>query len=507
MNSKILILLFILLIISPGLFSDEGFSEKGASLFNRGDYTRAIELYQDLLNKNKLTPVDMAIMGICYLKMGNLFDAENIINRAHLLLPDNTYVLLALAHLAFEKKEFDPAYHYFKKVYDKNLHRETALQGMISALVNRGIELYMEGDKNKGKNTLKKALDLAPDESPVLVQVYKNLGLMELESQHYGAAAGYFEKAVKSSPKDAELLRMFILARKKEGSERGVLEAYETLTILDPSNGDNFAELGKIYMEKKKNKHSETAFFKAVELETQEPYPYFFVAKKTNNKDETRYLLHDAIGKAVIKASSLRILAAQTAQNKEEGFSEEEVALLEDISGQIEEPLALLKDSLDLLKLTLSHTMFREDVRMLSSWYPQNLELNLSFGALLIADKEWQEVIPYYEKICQQYPTTSDAHMGMGMGYAGSGKTGPAIISYKRALDLDPENPKIYDHLIGIYRGIDKTAELFEYLEDRSHMNKRSVILFTYLYDLANALGETDKALIYKKRIEELESE
>lgn len=382
-----------------------------------------------------------------------------------------------------------------------------AKEGMIACLLNRGIILFRENKPGEARKLFQEALSINPEAMPAL----RNLGVLELTNGDPGLAAEYFRRALKYAAADVELIGLFITARRKEGSETGLIDAYERLINIQPSNAEPRAALGMLLEKRGKEEAAEQAFLKAEELETEEPYPYFRLAEIFYSRDETDRALHlvyRAIGKAIQKSGLIKMEAVSRIQEKEGNLGAEDYEALKELSGLMEEPLEILKASINLLKeLHRDNDGLEEDLRLLSSWYPSSGELQTALGNLLQEEKRWEEALALWQKLLRKQPTMVEAHMGMALSLRILGRTEEASLSYLRALDLAPKNPEIYTSLESLYLSLGKEAELLSALLERSLRDRRNPLLFKSLARIEERLGNFEDAQKHRERAKKLEIE
>ncbi len=208
MSFKKTALFFFLLILCRNGFSLDANLESayGRSLFTQGKYEEARKILENIFREGTAGPLDMAVLGMWYNKLKDFKKA-----------PLNNFIHLAVGSLAFEQGEFEKAFTHFNLVERFNPGSRQAIDGMVACLVNRGIILFRENKPGEARKLFREALTFDPDAMPVL----KNLGVLELEKGDSGLAAEYFRKALKYAPADAELIRLFITARRKEKNEAG----------------------------------------------------------------------------------------------------------------------------------------------------------------------------------------------------------------------------------------------------------------------------------------------
>jgi tetratricopeptide (TPR) repeat protein len=86
---------------------------------------------------------------------------------------------------------------------------------------------------------------------------------------------------------------------------------------------------------------------------------------------------------------------------------------------------------------------FLQAIRLKPGLFVPNLFLGLDYLKL----KRFDEAIPYLKQAALSKPADTEVHLALGQAYAASGKTRPAIASYRHAVQLNSENADAWFHL------------------------------------------------------------
>lgn len=119
----------------------------------RNEFEKGIALVKELLEKSPDNPDALNFIGYSYVERGiNLEEAENMIQKALTLKPDDPYIMDSLAWLYYTKKDYQKALEIQKKVVLKVKDDATILEHM-------GDILFALGEKKEAKDYYKKALE------------------------------------------------------------------------------------------------------------------------------------------------------------------------------------------------------------------------------------------------------------------------------------------------------------------------------------------------------------
>lgn len=486
----------LLVVLHPAFCLDQrSFAIK---LFNEGMFEQAAAVLEEALDQGKALPFDLALLGLSYLRLGRLPEAENMLERARSLDPFLAIVHLGLGNLRFEQQRFQEAYEAFNRAAEIEPHSQEAKNGMVASLINQGAEQFSAGGEKVAEEYFQQALAIDPYSVPAL----RNLGILELERGHPAGAASYLEKARSLAPQDAQILSLLVKAREEEGDATALMRELQRLVALQPRNSSAWAKLGLLYEQHGDDGQAEQAFDQAEQWGTDEPYPYYWLAKRRRSIA----LAHLAVGKAIQQAGLFRLQAAQTVEKKQGELGEDELHLLKELSTRIAEPLTVLTDSLELLEeLHGDPSAFRQDLMLLVDWYPHSLELKEAMAELSQRQGEWSEALSTWETVLKSHPTSIKAQAGRAKALEMLGQPDRAALAYRRALELDPRDEELYEGLFRVYRALGEERELLSLLEEQSLRDTRNPVLFGRLAALEESLGMTEEAQAHRKRKAELE--
>jgi predicted Zn-dependent protease len=244
--------------------------------YRNGDFDRAAEIVEDLVDRGRASPSDMAFLGTCYLNTGNLEKAEEVIGAAAMLAPDAYPVMLARGNLALARSSYGEAEEIFRKARERFSGRREAQEGAALAAYGRAAEL--------------------------------------IEAGEYEEALPPLRRAVAAQPENERLLAALIAVLRKTDRKKELLEVYGQYIGLHPYSADALAGRGLLLYEMGRTRRALEDLRKAADLDTSEPEAYYVLALRSMERgepEEARSMLHETIGKAVQLYSMYRIQAAQ----------------------------------------------------------------------------------------------------------------------------------------------------------------------------------------------------
>ena len=477
------------------------------NLFEKEEYKEALENYQKAVELGEINPKDMALMAVCYIKNKKFVEAQNLLREEIKKNPDEPFLILAQGILEFDKKNYIEAYKYFSKAYkiDKNLIQ--AKRGIVSSLVNMGIQSY-KTDKKKAEKYFRKALELDNSFVPAL----QNMAVLEFEKGNTYKALMYINNALRYDPTNRKVLELKYYVYYKKKDYRDQIKVLLKLVIIYPKNPEYWTMLGKAYEATGQIEKSIEAFRNARAYNASNPYPYYSLAKyyysKKKDKTKALYILKEGIGKAVYLIGHIRLSAMSRLQNNNKGLTKSDLEEIKEMARSIETPRKILNDSLSLLrKLSGNDDKYKRELSNLIDLYPHTVELQIALAQLYTEMKNYKEAIKLWRYILIKHSRNIEAYKGISYCYMQTGDIDRAIKSYKITLDVDPDDTSIYENLITLYKKKGDLESLYNDWKERLYMDKRNPILLRELAKVERLLGKDKDAEKHIKRAEVVEKE
>ncbi|MFW6360902.1 MAG: tetratricopeptide repeat protein [Spirochaetota bacterium] len=444
----------------------------GIELYNQGRLYEAKETLEQAVETGRAGPLEMAVLGMTYTRLGMYAHAERILGDARQLAPEDPQVLNALAMLEFATGDYEHAYHWLDRAQSGRESSAQSTQALVASLINRAVRLYQQSDLEQ--------------------------------------AAAALEEARQLDPQNARVIAMLIQLHKQQGNHRRLIELYRAFVEIEPENAQAYAELGILLDEAGQPAAAEAAFLQAELYSTEEPYPYFYLARRAaeaqTSSAELRTRLHLAIGKAVRKIASIRVQAAGSFQQQQGDLTAEDLEALQELTSHTERPKRILQESIELLKQTYEHLPeYEQDLERLIEWYPHSLELRCALGGLLEEQGRYEDALEHWRELLSDFKTTAEAHMGLARSLQTLGRDQAAQVAYRRARDIAPENPQVYRALQELYTTGGREQELLQlYTEIYERERTNSTLIYAWA-ELEEQLGLTEQATVHRLRAAELE--
>jgi tetratricopeptide (TPR) repeat protein len=470
-----------------------GESPQARALFDQKKYAEAVVILQREQRAGNPSPADLVLLGMCYTELGELEKAGTALDTAALLAPRSVALLDARANLSFARKRYEEALGLFREAHGIDPSDKNAVMGMVASLANSGVELFGQGKTEEARRHFQEALMLDPRSVPGL----RNMGILELEKGDPGTAAEYLERGLALSPKNVELMKLLFLARNRQGDTAAMLPILDQLIEAQPGDPEPHAMKGRLLELQGKPTDAMEEFARAAERGSQDPLPYLRVG--ASRKD--RFLLHDAVSRAVQLISAFEIQASQAIGKARKAEDMQGAKLL---VTKVEEVRATLSSSLSLLREIDGDAVFEEDLARLQSWYPGSVDLSAGLGRLFTEKGRWKEALSAWQRILREHPLDAEAQEGAGLSMEKLGLAEQAIMAYRRALESKPNSAGLYAALRRLYAG--REGELREVLLDRSFRDTRNALLFRQLAELETSLGLAEDAATHSARAVEIES-
>ncbi len=236
----------------------------------QGDFSSAIRQYKQLLaEKSNLEEArwELARLMIYLKRWSEAVEPLELLVESD---PENTRYLNSLGKVMWEMGQYERAINLFKRTYDKNPSDQTALAGMVEALIkldrrsealpyleelsrleptNRGVrrylafQLYDAGDYEKTRSHLTILSRNEDVELSVLektARTYDHLGLAQ-------QAAKYWERVLARDPENSEA-HMFLVGyyEKMDQPDRAITHVQAVL-IHNPDDIGLYSQLGQLY--------------------------------------------------------------------------------------------------------------------------------------------------------------------------------------------------------------------------------------------------------------------
>lgn len=455
------------------LFSND--LQTALDLYNRGKFEQAKTVMEALRDRGRLEAPGLALLCLVYINTGDLENAEGAVELGSRLAPDEYLVRLARAQLHLSKAEYTRAEQLFTELRAAYPHRGEVLSGLAGALAGQSLEL--------------------------------------IHKEEFEAAAELTARAVGLQPDNPRLLSHRIAVLRRTDRRTELEEAYRRLLELQPGSGDAYAGLGVLLHEQGERDAARAYLKQAVYFDTVDPEPFLILGKRAaaeDDTDEAQGLLQEAVGKAVQLFNMFRMQAAremdtQSAQDAQDAQDAQQLKRIQSLSDQSKRPKRLLEESLAALSTLYSDPEeLLAVLRRLADWYSSSTDVRTVLAEQLMAAGYTAQARQEWQQLSETYPFYYRAHLGLAECYRREGAETKAALSARKALDLAPDEPEVYDRLRAIYREQAKPGVYLQVLELRILKDKYNPLLYRKAAEAAEELGRSEQAEQFRERLQVL---
>ncbi len=466
-------------------------AQAARTLFDQGKYSESAAVLENADRNGPIAPADLVLLGMCYTELAQYDKAAAALDRAAKLEPSSSPLATARGNLAFMQKRYGDAAELFRTALALDAKNRNALSGLTASLTNRGVELTAQGKTEDARASFLQALKADPASAAAL----RNIAVLDLQTGGTKEAKGYLEKALAASPKDVQLLKLLFIAQNRLEDAPAMLITIDRLIAEQPDDPENWAVKGRVLEAAGRQKEAEQAFRQAVAKGTRDPLAYYRIAVVSRD----RYLLHDAIGKAVQLIGALELEASQAAGKIK---VKEDVSQLKLLTTQADEVRSTLTSSVSLLRDIDGDAAFEQDMTRLQSWYPGSADIQAALGRFYAEKSRWEDAVSVWRRILADRPLDAEAQRGLGAALEKTGDRAGAITAYLKALDNQAGSEEIYGALERLFAE-DKPA-LYRIFLDRSYRDTRNILLLKELVKIETDLGLARQAEDRQTRIDQI---
>jgi FkbM family methyltransferase len=319
--------------------------------------------------------------------------------KASELAPEIAKYRYQIADILLLQGQYQQAETYYRPLLESELSQNPWL------FCNLGRSLLYQNKFDEASVYLHRAIELAPD----LAEAHVSLGRVLTKQHRFAEATSYYQKAIELNPSNFldyhELGDNYLLQKEYEAA----IVAYKTAIDLHPSYFWSHHNLGKAFSKVGKWEEAIAACQKAIKIKSDFP--------------ET----HCNLGKALSKQE--RWKEAIVAYKNAIELEPKRVDLYR-LLGEIQEKIGNLAGQL-------------ETYLQLIELEPQQSEwLYLTVGRLLIDERQLEKAFLILQQAILLYPHNSGLFRALGIVHLNSGNSEGAIYSYKKTIQLDPQEPQ-----------------------------------------------------------------
>ncbi len=418
-------------------------------------YARAIETLEVLLEKYPDYEEALSVLASIYLQKKDLQGAIDTLERLAAKNPENAAIFLELARLYRRQGDFEKAKRYYEKALSLNPHKETLYLEYGEFLEKIGAFAEAEKVYRQGLQKTSQAFHL-----------YEALLRLYIRQEQFKKALSILEaieKEIGSNPR--------LLLRK-------------ALIYLDLNQNEEAAKLlEKLLREDPQNY---TALF------------YLGVALEKLGKKEEAIKAYEAIPpQAEVFTLAVRRLA-QLLNDPQEVYKLFEKALSQHPDDR---NLYLLAGSIfeELDACSLGEPFVRKGFEK----FPEDVDLAVALGLLLICEGKEQEAIKLLEPLLEKYPQNPTLLNFIGYTYADLNENLSKAERYiRKALSLKPDDGYIIDSLAWVYYRKGQYQKALEEIKRALKLSPNDPTIHEHYGDILMALGKEKEALsVYRKAL------
>ena len=202
----------------------------GRIKYNKEEYVKAIGYLSKALKADSTNIEYRFYLASAYNKKSWL---ENAIYEFSLLTeeyPDSVRFWLGLGYAYNHSWQFEKALKAYRRAYELQPDSDICKRSLVSALVNRGTELYEKKKPDEARKYLLEAISLIP----TAWEAYNNLVVLEMNEGNLDIAEKIARDILELKPSSADLNFNMGMILEKKGDIEGALKYYETSVKLNP---------------------------------------------------------------------------------------------------------------------------------------------------------------------------------------------------------------------------------------------------------------------------------
>lgn len=286
-------------LLASSVLSAQGDFAKGISFYKQGQYQKAIEQFEPLVEENPDYEAGFRVLGDCYLQLKQYSKAASAFRKAMELDGDQfvSHYGLAVAHFnqgqhrdaiaaliraerlakapreQYQLAQLRGSAYYNIEDYAKaieDLQKAASIQrGDFNDILQLGISYYRTGNYEQARQRLEQAASLNPSSGEpmrFLARLDYQNALEALDNRQYDRAARILREHVDKNPQDADAWFNLGLALQFAENLREAESAFLKAVQIDARNWDAWNRLGFIYEKQQQYSKSLEHYQKALAL-------------------------------------------------------------------------------------------------------------------------------------------------------------------------------------------------------------------------------------------------
>lgn len=248
----LIIILLIILVIYGRPKAAILFYNQGAGFFDKGLYKEAETSFRKSLLLNSQAAITHCALGRVNLKLG--FDDEAIKEYTKAVQIDAAYVeaYIALSDIYLKRENYDTAIDWLQRAQEMTpgnqqvkLALEFASFEYMSDCLNKGVDAFLAGEKQRAESLLKTALSLEPN----FAYTHYTLAYFYYDQERYSEAETELLKAIGINPEFPFAYKLLGDIYFKRQEYRKVVEVYKNALAQNPSSAILQNDMGLALMQ------------------------------------------------------------------------------------------------------------------------------------------------------------------------------------------------------------------------------------------------------------------
>lgn len=408
-----------------------GLNKEDMTLMNRGNWKGLVQSLEARAKSSKLNSHEKAWLIFGYLFLGDcdkLKDLSKLTELGDVMKP---MLRREKTPSAQEQQEnnLDDAYDIFTKAFSvicqgKAAEAEKMLSNLPHSLANDTYANFAlaavagkNGKAGAAAQYCKRAIDLDPN----FAWGYRTYGYLNKQwLNNPDEAEAAFRRVLEIEPRQDEVRSMLIDILLLQNKFDEALDLASKAARIEPKNDKAFYRLAQIYVQQWRLREALKELTSAIGL---------------NDKSASYYALRSDIKKyqGDLKGAieDQELATSSTDDPKEKVTQLIELSSINYSAGNIQPAIDCLYEA-----VTLD---------------PKNDDTHQTLVKLLVAEKQWPQLIKEYERLMALKPDNAELHLLLGDAFSVIRNDAQALEEYKKAANLNGQDPKAHRHIASLY--------------------------------------------------------
>ena len=228
---------------------------KGRELVDLGDYSKAIDIYQQAARLDAENPRIFSGIGYLEARQGNYQASVEFYQQAIGLEPKNADFQYALGYAMANLQNYPAAASAYRQA--AQLDRKN-----VNARIGLGVVLFQQKDYSGAFKAYQEAIALDPKSW----QAYSSMGLVLIQQGNFVSAVTVLKQAAKLAPKQASVQLKLGTALLRSGNTSEGIAAFEEAAKLEPRNPEVQLEIAEILKDQNDFDGAVAAYKRAIDV-------------------------------------------------------------------------------------------------------------------------------------------------------------------------------------------------------------------------------------------------